>query len=50
VTVCDLAYEELGTLALVHWSVPDQCQPAIPEASTRRSPSWQGASSVSRPG
>lgn len=23
VTVCDLAHEELGTLALVHWSVPD---------------------------
>ena len=23
VTVCDLAYEELGALALVHWSVPD---------------------------
>ncbi len=22
-TVCDLAYEELGALALVHWSVPD---------------------------
>jgi protein-tyrosine-phosphatase len=23
VTVCDLAHEELGTLAAVHWSVPD---------------------------
>ena len=23
VTVCDLAYEELGGLAVVHWSVPD---------------------------
>jgi protein-tyrosine-phosphatase/DNA-binding HxlR family transcriptional regulator len=23
VTVCDLAYEELGALAVVHWSVPD---------------------------
>jgi ArsR family transcriptional regulator, arsenate/arsenite/antimonite-responsive transcriptional repressor / arsenate reductase (thioredoxin) len=23
VTVCDLAHEELGTLALLHWSVPD---------------------------
>jgi ArsR family transcriptional regulator, arsenate/arsenite/antimonite-responsive transcriptional repressor / arsenate reductase (thioredoxin) len=23
VTVCDLAYEELGDLAAVHWSVPD---------------------------
>jgi protein-tyrosine-phosphatase len=23
VTVCDRAYEELGALALVHWSVPD---------------------------
>jgi protein-tyrosine-phosphatase/DNA-binding HxlR family transcriptional regulator len=23
VTVCDLAYEELGELAVVHWSVPD---------------------------
>jgi protein-tyrosine-phosphatase/DNA-binding HxlR family transcriptional regulator len=23
ITVCDLAYEELGGLAVVHWSVPD---------------------------
>ena len=23
VTVCDLAHEELGGLAAVHWSVPD---------------------------
>lgn len=23
VTVCDMAYEELGALAVVHWSVPD---------------------------
>ena len=23
VTVCDLAYEELGDLVAVHWSVPD---------------------------
>jgi protein-tyrosine-phosphatase len=23
VTVCDLAHEELGTLAALHWSVPD---------------------------
>jgi ArsR family transcriptional regulator, arsenate/arsenite/antimonite-responsive transcriptional repressor / arsenate reductase (thioredoxin) len=23
VTVCDLAHEELGELAVVHWSVPD---------------------------
>ena len=23
VTVCDLAHEELGTLAAVHWSIPD---------------------------
>ena len=23
VTVCDLAYEELGGLAVVHWSIPD---------------------------
>jgi len=23
ITVCDLAHEELGTLAAVHWSVPD---------------------------
>ncbi len=22
-TVCDLAHEELGTLAAVHWSIPD---------------------------
>jgi protein-tyrosine-phosphatase len=23
ITVCDLAHEELGELAAVHWSVPD---------------------------
>jgi protein-tyrosine-phosphatase/DNA-binding HxlR family transcriptional regulator len=32
VTVCDLAREELGGAAAVHWSVPD---PATPPASTR---------------
>jgi ArsR family transcriptional regulator, arsenate/arsenite/antimonite-responsive transcriptional repressor / arsenate reductase (thioredoxin) len=32
VTVCDLAHEELGTLAAVHWSVPDPVPAGDPEA------------------
>jgi hypothetical protein len=32
ITVCDLAHEELGGLAVVHWSVPDPV-PAGDEAS-----------------
>jgi protein-tyrosine-phosphatase/DNA-binding MarR family transcriptional regulator len=32
VTVCDLAYEELGTLALVHWSVADPVPAGDPES------------------
>jgi ArsR family transcriptional regulator, arsenate/arsenite/antimonite-responsive transcriptional repressor / arsenate reductase (thioredoxin) len=30
VSVCDLAYEELGTEAVVHWSVPDPVQAGDP--------------------
>ena len=36
VAVCDLAYEELDGLAVVHWSVPDPVQAGDPQASTRR--------------
>jgi ArsR family transcriptional regulator, arsenate/arsenite/antimonite-responsive transcriptional repressor / arsenate reductase (thioredoxin) len=32
VTVCDLAYEELGALALLHWSVPDPVPAGDPAA------------------
>ncbi|HEY0933653.1 MAG TPA: helix-turn-helix domain-containing protein [Trebonia sp.] len=32
VTVCDLAYEELGGLAAVHWSVPDPVPAGTPES------------------
>jgi protein-tyrosine-phosphatase/DNA-binding HxlR family transcriptional regulator len=32
VTVCDLAHEELGPLAAVHWSVPDPVPAADPES------------------
>jgi ArsR family transcriptional regulator, arsenate/arsenite/antimonite-responsive transcriptional repressor / arsenate reductase (thioredoxin) len=32
VTVCDLAYEELGALAVVHWSVPDPVPAGDPAA------------------
>ncbi len=32
VTVCDLAHEELGTLAQVHWSVPDPVAAGDPAA------------------
>jgi protein-tyrosine-phosphatase len=32
VTVCDLAHEELGGLAPVHWSVPDPVPARAPEA------------------
>ncbi len=32
VTVCDLAYEELGGLAAVHWSVPDPVPVGDPES------------------
>jgi protein-tyrosine-phosphatase len=32
VTVCDLAYEELGAPALVHWSVPDPVPAGDPAA------------------
>jgi ArsR family transcriptional regulator, arsenate/arsenite/antimonite-responsive transcriptional repressor / arsenate reductase (thioredoxin) len=32
VTVCDLAHEELGTLAVVHWSVPDPVPAGDPAA------------------
>jgi protein-tyrosine-phosphatase/DNA-binding MarR family transcriptional regulator len=31
VTVCDLAHEELGALATVHWSVPDPIPAGDPE-------------------
>ncbi|HEY6789765.1 MAG TPA: helix-turn-helix domain-containing protein [Trebonia sp.] len=31
VTVCDLAHEELGALAAVHWSVPDPVPAGNPE-------------------
>jgi ArsR family transcriptional regulator, arsenate/arsenite/antimonite-responsive transcriptional repressor / arsenate reductase (thioredoxin) len=31
VTVCDLAHEELGALAAVHWSVPDPVPAGVPE-------------------
>ena len=35
ITVCDLAHEELGQLAALHWSVPDPFQAlAMPAAST----------------
>ena len=46
ITVCDLAREELGRQATVHWSVPTRSRPAIPPASTRRSPSSVTASSA----
>jgi len=36
VTVCDMAREELGRQAAVHWSVPDPVPEAIPPASTRQ--------------
>ena len=39
VTVCDLAHEELGGLAAVHWSVRDPVPAATRPASTRRWPS-----------
>jgi protein-tyrosine-phosphatase len=32
VTVCDLAHEELGALAAVHWSVPDPVPAGAPES------------------
>jgi protein-tyrosine-phosphatase len=32
VTVCDLAHEELGPLAAVHWSVPDPVPAGDPES------------------
>jgi protein-tyrosine-phosphatase len=32
VTVCDLAHEELGDLAAVHWSVPDPVPAGDPES------------------
>lgn len=32
VTVCDLAHEELGTEAAVHWSVPDPVLAGDPES------------------
>jgi ArsR family transcriptional regulator, arsenate/arsenite/antimonite-responsive transcriptional repressor / arsenate reductase (thioredoxin) len=32
VTVCDLAHEELGTLAAVHWSVPDPVPAGDPDS------------------
>lgn len=32
VTVCDLAHEELGALAVMHWSVPDPVPVGVPEA------------------
>jgi ArsR family transcriptional regulator, arsenate/arsenite/antimonite-responsive transcriptional repressor / arsenate reductase (thioredoxin) len=32
VTVCDLAHEELGALAAVHWSVPDPVPDGDPES------------------
>jgi protein-tyrosine-phosphatase len=32
VTVCDLAHEELGALAAVHWSVPDPVRDGTPAA------------------
>jgi protein-tyrosine-phosphatase len=31
ITVCDLAYEELGGLAVVHWSVPDPVPAGDPD-------------------
>ena len=36
ITVCDLAREELGQQAALHWSVPDPVPPATPAASTPR--------------
>ncbi len=35
VSVCDLAHEELGTAAVVHWSVPDPVRLATLRATTR---------------
>jgi len=32
VTVCDLAHEELGGLAAVHWSVPDPVPAGNPDS------------------
>jgi protein-tyrosine-phosphatase len=32
VTVCDLAHEELGGLAAVHWSVPDPVPAGRPDS------------------
>jgi ArsR family transcriptional regulator, arsenate/arsenite/antimonite-responsive transcriptional repressor / arsenate reductase (thioredoxin) len=32
VTVCDLAHEELGTLAALHWSVPDPVPAGDPDS------------------
>ena len=49
VTVCDLAHEELGGLAALHWSVPDPVPPATRPASTRPWTSWASGSGTSRP-
>ena len=36
VTICDMAYEELGQLPAIHWALsPTPSQPATPAASTR---------------
>ena len=50
VSVCDLAHEELGAAAAVHWSVPDPCRLATPQASTRCWPSSAAGSGCSPPG